>query len=86
MIGAAVATLLAELYADYLAETIREGRSPTPEERNRAIADGSAGMFAAAIPLVFFILAASSALFVREGYIAPTQEWAHLAQPRATRL
>jgi hypothetical protein len=31
-------------------------------------------------------LAASSALFVREGYMAPTQEWAHLAQPRATRL
>jgi hypothetical protein len=58
VIGAAFATLLAELYADYLGETIREGRNPTPEERTQTIKNASAGMLAAVLPVVFFILAA----------------------------
>ncbi len=62
VVGAAVATLLAELYADYLAETIREGRSPTSEERSQALSDGATGMVAAILPIVFFILAAADAM------------------------
>jgi hypothetical protein len=58
VVGAAVATLLAEVYADYLGATIRAGRSPTRDERNRALSDASAGMVAAILPVIFFVLAA----------------------------
>lgn len=62
IVGAAVATVLAELYADYLAATIREGRRPTPEERANAVRNALAGLVAAVLPVVFFVLAEAGAL------------------------
>jgi hypothetical protein len=70
VIGAAIATLLAELYADYLGETIREARSPTHAERVRALSDASAGMIAAALPVVFFVLAAADVMSMESAFDA----------------
>ncbi len=57
VLGAAVATVLAELYGDYLAETIRERRRPTPAERAEAVRSALAGLLAAILPVIFFVLA-----------------------------
>lgn len=58
VLGAAIATVLAEIYADYLAGTIRAGRAPTKKERNLAFTDAAAGTVAAILPIAFFVLAA----------------------------
>jgi hypothetical protein len=70
VVGAAIATLLAEVYADYLGATIRAGRSPTSEERKRALSDASAGMFAAALPVIFFVLSALGVMDMKSAFDA----------------
>ena len=70
VLGAAIATVLAELYADYLGATIREGRRPTPAERNDALRNALAGLLAAVLPVVFFILAAAGAMELPDAFDA----------------
>jgi hypothetical protein len=58
VVGAALATVLAEVYADYLAGMIEAGRAPTRPELREAFRNATAGLLAAILPVVFFILAA----------------------------
>ena len=62
IVGAAFATVLAEVYADYLQRTIHDARHPTAAERAMALRDAAWGFFAAILPVVFFILAAAGAI------------------------
>jgi hypothetical protein len=57
IVGAAVATVLAELYAEYLGDTIREGRRPTRAEERAVIRNVTVGFVAAILPAAFFVLA-----------------------------
>lgn len=59
MTAAAIATVLAEMYANYLAGTIRDGRHPTRRENAEALRNASAGLLAAMLPVTFFVLAGS---------------------------
>jgi VIT1/CCC1 family predicted Fe2+/Mn2+ transporter len=56
VIAAAIATVVAETYADYLAETISVGRRPTRRENAEALRNAWAGLLAAILPVVFFVL------------------------------
>jgi hypothetical protein len=58
VVGAAVVTALAEIYADYIGATITARRHPTPRERETTIRNFGFGFLAAISPVVFFILAA----------------------------
>jgi hypothetical protein len=58
VLGVAVVTALAELYADYIGGTIRAGRHPTSAERDIAFKNVAAGFLTAIIPVVYFVLAA----------------------------
>jgi hypothetical protein len=58
VIGAAVVTALAELYADYIGGTIRARRHPTAVERDLAIKNVAIGFLTAIVPVIFFVLAA----------------------------
>ncbi len=57
VVAAAIATVLAEVYADYLAGTISDGRHPTRRENVEALRNAWAGLLAAILPVVFFLLA-----------------------------
>jgi hypothetical protein len=57
VVGVAVVTALAELYADYIGGTIRAGRHPTEAERGVALRNIAAGFLTAILPVVYFILA-----------------------------
>jgi len=57
VVGAAIATVLAEVYADYLSGMIEAGRAPTGHEVREALRNAAAGLLAAILPVVFFILA-----------------------------
>jgi hypothetical protein len=57
VVGAAVVTALAELYADYIGATIRRRRHPNETEMHLYLGEIAAGFFTALIPVVFFILA-----------------------------
>jgi hypothetical protein len=54
--GSVVAAMLAEGYAEYLAQVIRGHRHPTRAENARMAADITAGTIAALIPLVPFLM------------------------------
>ncbi len=58
VLGVAVVTALAELYADYIGGTIRAGRHPTATERDIAFKNVAMGFLTAIIPIVYFVLAA----------------------------
>jgi hypothetical protein len=58
VIGVAVVTALAEIYADYIGGTIRAGRHPTARERGIAFRNVAVGFLTAIIPVVYFVLAA----------------------------
>jgi hypothetical protein len=58
VLGVAVVTALAELYADYIGGTIRAGRHPTATERDIAFKNVAIGFLTAIIPVVYFVLAA----------------------------
>jgi hypothetical protein len=62
VIGVAVVTALAELYADYIGGTIRAGRHPTSAERAGALRSVAIGFLTAISPVVYFILAAAGAI------------------------
>ena len=57
VIGAALATVLAELYADYLAGMIEAGRAPHGAELRESFRNAAVGLCAAILPVIFFILA-----------------------------
>ncbi len=57
VLAAAIATVLAEVYADHLAGMIREARVPTAVERVETAKNAAAGLLAAVLPVLFFVLA-----------------------------
>jgi hypothetical protein len=57
VVGAALTTALAEIYADYIGATIRKGRHLTSEERSAAMRNVAAGVTAALVPVAFLVLA-----------------------------
>ena len=62
VIGVAVVTALAELYADYIGGTIRAGRHPTAGERDIAFKNVAIGFLTAILPVAYFVLAALDAM------------------------
>ncbi len=58
VLGVAVVTALAELYADYIGGTIRAARHPTGAERDIAFRNVAVGFLTAILPVIYFILAA----------------------------
>ena len=58
VVGVAVVTALAELYADYIGGTIRASRHPTATERDLAFKNVAVGFLTAIVPVVYFVLAA----------------------------
>ncbi|UJA19817.1 hypothetical protein HJD18_06080 [Thermoleophilia bacterium SCSIO 60948] len=62
VVGAAVVTALAEIYADYIGATIAARRHPTPRERETTIRNFAFGFLAAISPVVFFVLAAAGVI------------------------
>ncbi|MET0730936.1 MAG: hypothetical protein ABWZ03_07080, partial [Solirubrobacterales bacterium] len=61
VIGGVVAAQLAELYASYLADVIREQRYPSRARMRAALVDSAAGSVAAVLPAVPFVVAAIGA-------------------------
>jgi hypothetical protein len=57
VLGVALATALAEIYADYIGATIRMHRHLTSEERSAAVRNVAAGLMAALVPVAFLVLA-----------------------------
>ena len=72
VLGAAIATVLAELYADYLAATIRAGRRPSAAERRERIGNAALGLLAAVLPAIFFLLAMLGAIELEAAFAAAT--------------
>jgi hypothetical protein len=70
VVGAAVATAMAEIYADYLGATIRAHRRLTREERHAAARNISAGFVAAILPGIFFVLAAADVIAIGSAFDA----------------
>lgn len=62
VIGGVVAAQLAELYAGYLADVIRERRHPAGRRLRVAATDSVAGSVAALLTIVPFVLAAAGAI------------------------
>lgn len=62
VIGGVVAAQLAELYASYLADVIREQRYPGRARMRAALGDSAAGSVAAVLPAVPFVVAAIGAI------------------------
>jgi hypothetical protein len=58
VLGAALATALAELYSDYIGAVIRDRRHRTGEEWADAARNVAAGFLMASLPVSFFVLAA----------------------------
>jgi hypothetical protein len=73
-IGAAMAVVLAEIYADMIGTTLRERRPPNREEWQEFTIDVAFGFGAACIPAVFFLLARLDALGL--GTAFALAEWA----------
>jgi hypothetical protein len=57
IVGAAIAVALSEMYADMIAATIRERRTPNRAEYHEFVVDMAFGFGAALFPGVFFLLA-----------------------------
>ena len=72
VLGAAIATVLAELYADYLAATIRAGRRPSAAERGERFKNAAFGLLAAVLPAVLFVLAMAGAMPLDSAFTAAT--------------
>ena len=62
VIGVAVVTALAELYADYIGGTIRAGRHRSAAEWEGALKSVAIGFLTAVVPVVYFILAAAGTI------------------------
>jgi hypothetical protein len=68
VVGVAVVTALAELYADYIGGTIRASRHPTAAERGIAFKNVAAGFLTAVVPVVYFILAEAGAMTLETAF------------------
>jgi hypothetical protein len=62
VIGVAVVTALAELYADYVGGMIRAGRHPDAAERKEALKNVAIGFLTAIVPGIYFVLAAADVM------------------------
>lgn len=62
VIGAAVATSLAHVSADYIGELIRAGRHPMRQEWNRSLRNAAGGFAITISPIVFLLPAAADAV------------------------
>ncbi len=72
VLAAAIATVLAEVYADHLAGMIREARVPTSRERMETARNATAGLVAAVLPVIFFVLAWIGVLGIDAAFTAAT--------------
>ena len=68
--GAAIALTLAELFASRIGISIREHRRPTHEERSHEIHAALTGLAAAALPILFFVLATADAMRLDRAFVA----------------
>lgn len=73
VLGAALATGLAELYSDYIGTVIRDRRHRTREEWRDAATNVAAGFLMAILPVGFFVLAALDAIALQSAFDAA--EW-----------
>ncbi len=62
VLGAAIVTSLAHIYADYIGEVIRVGHHPTRAEWRAALMNALVGFGLAILPAGFFLLAALDAI------------------------
>jgi hypothetical protein len=72
-IGAAIAVVLAEIYADMIATTIHERRPPNRAEWHEFVIDVAFGFGAACIPAAFFLLALADAISLGDAFTVA--EW-----------
>lgn len=70
VIGAAVVTAMAELYADYIGATIGGRRHLTKSERSFEVRNIIAGFLTALLPVAYFILAAAGAMELETAFDA----------------
>jgi len=75
-IGAAIAVVLAEIYADMIGTTIRERRPPNRAEWQEFVVDVCFGFTAACFPAFFFLLAVVGLMELRHAFTIA--EWAGL--------
>ncbi len=68
VLGAAVITALAELYADYIGATIRSRRHLTSEERSFEARNIAYGFLTALAPVVFLVLAGLDVLELQTAF------------------
>ena len=62
VLGAAIVTSLAHVYADYIGEVIRVGHHPNREEWRTSLRNAAVGFAMAILPAGFFLLAAFDAI------------------------
>ena len=62
VLGAAIATSLVHVYADYIGELIRAGRHPTRSELAAAIRNAGVGFALAILPVLVLVLAATGVI------------------------
>jgi hypothetical protein len=67
-VAATVITAIAELYSRYIAEAIRTQRPPTRAELVISATDSAAGLVAAMVPVVPFVLAVAGAISEQTAY------------------
>lgn len=77
VIGAAIATSLAHVYADYIGELIRARRHPTRSELGEAIRNAAAGFGLAILPVLVLVLAATGAISLDVAF--DVAEWVGVA-------
>ena len=70
VIGAAVVTAMAELYADYIGATIGAHRHLTKRERGFEVRNITAGFLTALVPAIFFVLSAAGAIDLESAFDA----------------
>lgn len=68
VIGSVIAASLAELYAEYIALTIRDRHHPDTKRLGEELTDVAAGSVAAMLPMVPFILVAVGAMELDTAY------------------
>lgn len=68
VVGAAVVTAMAELYADYVGATIGARRHLTKGERRLEVRNITAGFLTALLPVTFFVLSAAGAIDLESAF------------------
>ena len=77
VLGAALVTSLAHVYADYIGEVIRVGHHPTRGEWKVALQNAAVGFGMAILPAGFFLLAAFDAISLDTAF--DIAQWAGVA-------